>query len=231
MKRKILVVEDEVPILTGLVDLLESEGFQVVFAKDGEEALRKYSQQKFDLILLDVMIPEKSGYEVCKDIRKKDVMTPILMLTAKGQEVDKVVGLELGADDYIVKPFGVKELVSRVRAALRRAHPAPVPGETGKIVFGDVCIDPKTFKGKRGKKEFKVSAREISLLRLFLSRQGQVIDRFTLLSEVWGISYEGTTRTLDQHIAKLRGKIEQDPAHPKHIVTAHTIGYQFFAKA
>lgn len=230
MKTKILVAEDEVAILTGLVDLLEAEGFKVFSAGDGEEALRSYEQQKPDLILLDIMIPEKSGYEVCREIRKKDPLVPILMLTAKGQEIDKVVGLELGADDYIVKPFGVKELISRIRAALRRVHARARKKDDSPIVFSDVYIDPKTLRGKKGRREFPVTEREISLLRLFLSRDGEVIDRFTLLDEVWGISYEGTTRTLDQHIAKLRRKIENNAAHPKYIVTAHTVGYQFFSK-
>lgn len=229
MKQKILVVEDEAAILTGLVDLLEGEGFQVSSVRDGEAALRKYEEQKPDLILLDIMVPEKSGYEVCREIRKNDSLVPILMLTAKGQEVDKVVGLELGADDYIVKPFGVKELISRIRAALRRARARPLKQEDNLIVFGDVCIDSKTLSGKKGKKEFPVTEREILLLRLFLSRDGEVIDRFTLLDEVWGVSYEGTTRTLDQHIAKLRQKIENNPARPKYILTVHTVGYQFFS--
>lgn len=229
MKQKILVVEDEAAILTGLVDLLEGEGFQVFPARDGEEALRKYGQQKPDLILLDIMMPEKSGYEVCREIRKNDPLVSILMLTAKGQEVDKVVGLELGADDYIVKPFGVKELMSRIRAALRRARAKPLKPDDELIIFGDVCIDPKTLSGKKGKKEFPVTEREIRLLRLFLSRDGEVVDRFTLLDEVWGVSYEGTTRTLDQHIVKLRQKIENNPARPKYILTVHTVGYRFIS--
>ncbi len=230
MKEKILVVEDEAAILTGLLDLLQGEGFQVFSARDGQEALCRYEQQKPDLILLDIMVPGKSGYEVCREIRKKDSLVPILMLTAKGQEVDKVVGLELGADDYIVKPFGVKELISRIRAALRRARAKPLKENNNPIIFGDVYIDPKTLRGKKGKKEFPVTEREIHLLKLFFSRDGEVIDRFTLLDQVWGVSYEGTTRTLDQHIAKLRQKIENNPAHPKYILTVHTVGYQFFSK-
>jgi DNA-binding response OmpR family regulator len=226
-KEKILIVEDDSAILTGLVDLLSGEGYEVCEAKDGKTALSLYESEKPTLILLDIMIPEKSGYDVCREIRKKDPMTPILMLTAKGQEVDKVVGLELGADDYIVKPFGLNELLARIRARLRRIDARPQKKEHSPISFGDVFIDPKTLKGTKGKKDFSVSAREIDLLRLFLQHDGEVIERFTLLDEIWGIRYEGTTRTLDQHIAKLRQKIEENPASPRHILTVHGVGYRF----
>jgi DNA-binding response OmpR family regulator len=178
------------------------------------------------------MIPEKSGYEVCKEIRNKDIQTPILMLTAKGEEVDKVVGLEIGADDYIVKPFGVKELLARVRAALRRVQiKATTKARDDRLIeFGDVYIDPKTLKGKKGKNEFEVTLREVNLLHLFLQHEGEVIERFTILDEVWGIKYGGTTRTLDQHIVKLRQKIEDDPSKPKYIITVHGVGYRFSSR-
>ena len=227
IKDKILVVEDDPAILTGLKDLLETEGYAVVAAADGAEALRTYEKEKPSLILLDIMIPETSGYDVCREIRKQDDRTPILMLTAKGQEVDKVVGLELGADDYIVKPFGVGELLARVRAGLRRARPKPAAPDTAPLAFGDVSVDPLTYTGKKGEKTFAVSGRELRLLRYFLDHDGQVVERFTLLDEIWGIRYEGTTRTLDQHIAKLRQKIEDDPAEPRHILTVHGVGYRF----
>ncbi len=226
-KEMILVVEDDRAILTGLRDLFESEGYAVTTAEDGEEALRAYAREKPTLVLLDIMIPEKSGYDVCREIRKKDDATPILMLTAKGQEVDKVVGLEMGADDYIVKPFGVSELLARVRAGLRRARTKPAAKDKTPIAFGDVAIDPHTYAGKKGEKTFAVSGRELRLLRFFLDHDGQVIERFTLLDEIWGIRYEGTTRTLDQHIAKLRQKIEDDPANPRFIQTVHGVGYRF----
>ncbi|MBN1700078.1 MAG: response regulator transcription factor [Spirochaetales bacterium] len=230
-KKTILVVEDDLPILTGLVDLLEGEGYTVVTAQDGNRAVLRYRENKPDLVLLDIMIPEKSGYDVCREIRKDDAATPILMLTAKGQEVDKVVGLELGADDYIVKPFGVQELCARIRASLRRAaggeSEGDVSGDEKPLCFGDVAIEPSTLTGKKGGKEFTVSPREIRLLRLFLSNRDKVLHRFTILDEVWGIRYEGTTRTLDQHIAKLRQKIEDDPSHPRYILTVHTVGYKF----
>jgi DNA-binding response OmpR family regulator len=176
------------------------------------------------------MIPEISGYDVCRQIRKQDEVTPILMLTAKGQEVEKVVGLELGADDYIVKPFGVSELVARIRAHLRRSRTQPPKKDTSTISFGDVVIDPLTYTGQKGETTFSVSARELALLQYFAARDGEVIERFTLLDEIWGIRYEGTTRTLDQHIAKLRRKIEDDPAQPQYIQTVHGVGYRFLSQ-
>lgn len=230
-KEKILIVEDDVAILTGLEDLLSSEGYAVCSATSGNEALRIYQREKPNLILLDIMIPEKSGYDVCREIRQTDTVTPILMLTAKGQEVDKVVGLELGADDYIVKPFGVSELAARIRARLRRLQSSsPAKKDLSPIAFGDVHIDPKTFQGRKGNTSFPVSSREIELLQFFIRHDGEVVERFTLLDEIWGIRYEGTTRTLDQHIAKLRQKIENDPSQPRYILTVHGVGYRFSSR-
>lgn len=232
MKDTILVVEDDHAILAGLVDLLEDEGFEVYFARDGNKALKQYEARKPNLVLLDIMIPEKSGYDVCKEIRRQDPLTPIVMLTAKGEEIDKVVGLEIGADDYIVKPFSVKELLARIRAALRRARAKPEvkKWDDRPIIFGSVKVDPKTLKGRRGKKAFSVTLRELELLRFFIEHDGEVLDRLRILDEVWGLKYEGTTRTLDQHVAKLRQKVEADPASPKHILTVHGVGYRFASK-
>jgi DNA-binding response OmpR family regulator len=233
MKQRILVVEDDPAILTGVADLLEGEGFAVATASDGATALARYAEARPDLVLLDIMIPEKSGFDVCREIRKTDPLTPIIMLTAKGEEVDKVVGLELGADDYVVKPFGVNELLARVRACLRRGQARAEARTSGNdeapIEFGSVSIDPRTLKGRRGKKEFDVTPREVKLLRLFASREGQALDRSLILEQVWGVRYEGTTRTLDQHIAGLRKKIEEKPAAPRHITTVHGDGYRFTA--
>jgi DNA-binding response OmpR family regulator len=231
VKERILVVEDDSAILMGLSDLLEDEGFVVEQAVDGKLALACWARAKPDLVLLDVMIPEKSGFDVCREIRKADALTPIVMLTAKGEEVDKVVGLELGADDYIVKPFAAAELLARVRACLRRAK-ARVENEAAQgrdepIAFADVSIDPRTMRGAKGGARFAVTPRELKLMRLFCSREGEALDRCTLLDRVWGIRYEGTTRTLDQHIAGLRKKIEEDPAHPRFITTVHGVGYRF----
>ncbi len=229
MKKRILVVEDDPAILTGLVDLLQGEGFAVEQAMDGAAALARHAEARPDLVLLDVMIPEKNGYEVCREIRRTDASTPVIMLTAKGEEVDKVVGLELGADDYVVKPFSARELLARVRAVLRRGKPKENERDDRPIRFGDVMIDPRTMRGTRGERAFDISRRELALLRIFTSREGEALDRVTLMDEVWGVRYEGTTRTLDQHMAGLRKKIEDDPAHPLHFTTVHGTGYRFTA--
>ncbi len=227
MRQRILVVEDDAAILMGLTDLLEGEGYGVIAARDGAAAVTLHGREKPDLVLLDIMLPEKSGYDVCRDIRRVDPATPIVMLTAKGEEVDKVVGLELGADDYIVKPFGASELLARIRAVQRRGRPrAPSRGD-GPVAFADVSVDPRTMRGTRGAVSFAVSRRELALLQLFAAHPGEVLDRDTLLEKVWGVRYEGTTRTLDQHVAGLRKKIEEDPSHPRHIETVHGMGYRF----
>jgi DNA-binding response OmpR family regulator len=240
MKERILVVEDDPAILMGLGDLLESEGYAVERAADGREALSIFARVRPALVLLDIMIPEKSGFDVCREIRRTDTLTPILMLTAKGEEVDKVVGLELGADDYVVKPFGANELLARIRACLRRSRvreetggAAPeAPGRAeAPLAFGDVTLDPKTLKGRKGGREFPVSPREMKLMRLFAEREGEALDRLTILDLVWGIRYEGTTRTLDQHIAGLRKKIEDNPAEPRFITTVHGVGYRFTSRS
>ncbi len=227
MKQRVLVAEDDPSILTGLVDLLEGEHYEVVAATDGDEALSAFRERKPNLVLLDIMMPGRSGYDVCREIRRNDTVTPVLMLTAKGQEVDKVVGLELGADDYIVKPFGVNELLARIHAALRRAAPRRAEPDNGPIEFGDVRVDPKTLRGARAGQVFDVTPREVALLREFVAHDGEVLDRNTLLERVWGVKYEGTTRTLDQHIAKLRQKIEHDTGNPRYIQTVHGAGYRF----
>ena len=227
MKQRVLVAEDDPAILTGLVDLLEGEGFAVTAARDGAAALARHAEAAHDIVLLDVMMPEKSGYDVCREIRRTDPVTPIIMLTAKGEEVDRVVGLELGADDYVVKPFGANELIARIHAVLRRGRPRAAPRDDSPLTFDDVTVDPRTLRGERAGRVFDVSRRELALLRLFLSRPGEALSRDTIMDEIWGVRYEGTTRTLDQHIAGLRKKIEQDPAHPRHITTVHGTGYRF----
>ena len=227
MKHKILVVEDDASILTGVTDLLESEGYAVCSATDGKQAISSYEESHPDLLLLDIMLPEKSGYDVCRHIRGTDQLTPIIMLTAKSQEVDKVIGLELGADDYIIKPFGIHELLARIRAVLRRASIRTAEPETALMTFGNVVIDPEKMQGTRNGEPFDLTSRELHLLQFFSENEEKVLDRNTLLTRIWGVSYEGTTRTLDQHIAKLRQKIEDDPADPRHIKTVHGTGYRF----
>ncbi|HEQ72207.1 MAG TPA: response regulator transcription factor [Spirochaetia bacterium] len=223
----ILVVEDDPAILTGLRDLLTHEGYAVTVARDGVTALALFKKKCPDVVLLDIMIPEKSGYDVLREIRRTDPRTPVLMLTAKGQEVDKVVGLELGADDYIVKPFGMQELLARIRAVGRRAGNEIQTPRKEHYTFGGVTINAKSLKGRRGDVEFSLSARELKLLEYFFAHRDEVLSREKILDTVWGMTFAGTTRTLDQHIAKLRRKIEDDPSTPRHILTVHTVGYRF----
>lgn len=226
--KRILVVEDDPHIRLGLVEALGSEGYQVTESRDGAQALAQITQQQPDLVILDVMLPRKSGYDVCREVRAAKNSVPILMLTAKGQETDKVVGLELGADDYVTKPFGVRELVARVHALLRRSQPGK-SGETplpDSLRFGDVEIDVPALRGKRGKTTFELTPRELSVLALLHRERGHAVSRDRILNEVWGIEYYGTTRTLDQVIVKIRQKIEAEPAEPRHLLTVHGLGYR-----
>ena len=228
----ILVVEDDVHIREGLIDALASEGYEVSSAADGEAALEQYRKDRPGLILLDIMMPEKSGYDVCRQIRKTDNSTPIIMLTAKGEEIDKVVGLELGADDYVTKPFGVRELLARVAAVLRRSNKTPDrPADAlpDTFQFGEAEIDRTTFRGTRGTVTFELTPREMRLLEYFFERPGVALSREKILRAVWEYDYYGTSRTLDQHIAKLRKKIEPDPSHPRTVTTVHGLGYRYDA--
>ena len=229
MKTKILIVEDDPHILLGLEEILKGEGHEVAVCSRGDQALDAVSRQRPSLIVLDVMLPGLSGYDVCKQLRAKKVTMPILMLTAKGQEMDKVIGLDLGADDYVTKPFGVRELVARIHALLRRGQPASSPaGENGEAVFkiGTAAIDPKKFELRRGKTLEELTAKELKLLQLFHAHPGEVFSRDKLLNEVWGYSYFGTTRTLDQVIVQLRKKLGDTADHPKHLLTVHGVGYK-----
>jgi DNA-binding response OmpR family regulator len=234
MKRKILVVEDEENIREGLIDALEMEGYEVTGVADGREALKYYAQWNPELILLDLMMPYKSGYDICREIRRGNPRIPIIMLTAKGEEIDKVLGLELGADDYITKPFGLRELVARITAVFRRAYPSEnpcieSPAEVTEIKFADVEIDIKTMRGKKGKEEFELSKREIDMLLYFIRHKSEVLDRYKLMMAVWGSEHRGFSRTLDQHIVQLRKKVERDPKNPEFIKTVYGIGYRFDA--
>jgi DNA-binding response OmpR family regulator len=229
---RILVAEDDRNILVGLTDTLEGEGYTVVGATDGEQALRLFGQQHFDLVVLDIMMPGRSGYDVCREIRRRDQSTPIIMLTAKSEEVDKVVGLELGADDYITKPFGVHELLARIGSILRRARRAAQPEAARDALppllrMGEAEIDRKKYRVRLGRRERELTAREVRLLEVFYAHPGDVMSRDALLNAVWGINYLGTTRTLDQHIAQLRKKIEKDVREPKVILTVHGVGYKY----
>ena len=227
MKTKILVVEDDPHILLGLEEVLKSDGFEVVPCNRGDRAVETVTRHRPALIILDVMLPGLSGFDICKQLRARKVATPILMLTAKGQEIDKVVGLDLGADDYVTKPFGVRELLARIHALLRRgATTAGAPTAETAFTIGTATIDPKTFQLTRGKTVEELTAKELKLLQLFRTHAGEVLSRDRLLNEVWGYNYYGTTRTLDQVIVQLRKKLGDNGGEPKHLLTVHGVGYR-----
>jgi DNA-binding response OmpR family regulator len=231
MKAKILIAEDDPNIRLGLVATLESDGYTVVAASDGAQALRLFPQEKFDLVMLDIMMPKASGYDVCRELRARGTKVPVLFLTAKGEEVDKVVGLKLGADDYVTKPFGVHELLARVEALLRRARTNGSEPDAGSLpvvfLLGLVSIDRRKFTCTVGGKSTALTARELKLAEVFAMRPGEVLTRDALLNTVWGVEYFGTTRTLDQHVAQLRRKIEAEPDAPSPIHTVHGVGYRY----
>lgn len=228
MKAKILIAEDETSIRLGLIATLESEGYDVAAATDGVQALRLWAQGKFDLVILDVMMPKQSGYDVCREMRAKGSRVPVLFLTAKSEEIDKVVGLKLGADDYMTKPFGVHELLARVEALLRRSRQTSSPVEPLPRVFalGRAKIDRHAFTAAIDGRKVTLTAREMKLAEFFAQHPGEVIGRDALLNAVWGVDYFGTTRTLDQHVAQLRKKIEADPEVPETLITVHGVGYR-----
>lgn len=231
MSKRILVVEDDPHIRLGLVETLSGEGYAVTESRDGVQALAQIRQEQPDLVVLDVMLPRKSGYDICRELRASKNPVPILMLTAKGQEADKVIGLELGADDYVTKPFGVRELIARVHALLRRAQTGREGAETPPDVirFGDVTIDAPALRGARGSLAFELTPRELAVLALLYRERGNAISRDRILNEIWGIEYYGTTRTLDQVIVKIRQKIEAEPGSPKYLLTVHGLGYRLEA--
>jgi len=223
--KKILVIEDEPQMRLGLRDNLELEGYEVETAADGDEGLLKAGTFAPDLVILDVMLPKKNGFDVCRDLRSKSNSTPIVMLTARSAETDKVLGLELGADDYVTKPFSITELLARVRAVLRRSGVQKPAADV--IRIGDIEIDFKLHQARRGKQRLEFTAREFDLLRYFVLHTGQVVTREQILNEVWGYEEFPTTRTIDNFVAKLRQKIENAPHAPEHILTIHGSGYKF----
>jgi DNA-binding response OmpR family regulator len=228
MKTKILIVEDDPNIALGLEEVLRSESFEVSVCRRGDQALEAYQKHRPALVLLDVMLPGLSGYDVCKQLRAKKAATPILMLTAKGQEIDKVVGLDLGADDYVTKPFGVRELLARIQALLRRSAKVQGTESDSQVSFqiGPATIDPKTFQIRRGRTAEELTAKELKLLQVFHAHPGEVLSRDRLLNEVWGYNYYGTTRTLDQVVVQLRKKLGDNAGEPKHLITVHGVGYK-----
>jgi len=222
---RILVVEDDVPILRGLTDNLRFEGYEVLPVRSGDEGLRVILEEDPDLVILDIMLPALSGFDVCRRARKLGKTMPILMLTARAQEVDRVMGLDLGADDYVTKPFSIPELLARVRALLRRANPGtPLPE---RIAFDDVRVEFDRYEATKGGEKVRLSPKEFGVLRMLAAREGDVVSRTELLHDVWGYEHFPTTRTVDNHLASLRSKLEADPANPRHLLTVHGVGYKF----
>lgn len=225
---KVLVAEDDEHTRKGLVEILEAEGYHTIPAKNGKEALELFEKESPDFVCLDVMMPEASGYDVCKGIRQKNANVPLIFISAKSEEIDKVLGLELGADDFIVKPFGVKEVVARIRAVTRRClarREDPAPDSS--FHLHDLEVFPAKLRAKRGEETIELSLREVKLLELFHQNKGVVLDRNTIFNQCWGLNYFPNSRTLDQHISKLRKRIEPDPKNPKLIQTVHGAGYRY----
>ena len=224
--KRILIIEDDRAILRGLKDNLEYDKYEVLTATDGEQGYCLIQEKKPDLIILDLMLPKMSGYELCRKVREEGLTTPILMLTARGEEVDRVLGLDLGADDYVTKPFSVPELLARIRAILRRMQRSKIEPLPNELRFGKVVIDFKRFEARRAGKVLNMSRKEYGILRLLAARVGEVVTRDELLDEVWGYEQYPTTRTVDNHIALLRSKLEEDPSKPRHLLTVHGVGYK-----
>src|SRR5690349_5187507 len=223
--KRILLIEDEPGLVLTLSDRLSKEGFAVESARDGESGFARAATEAFDLILLDVMLPRKNGFDVCRDLRQLGNQMPVLMLTARGQVVDKVVGLKLGADDYLTKPFEMIELLARIEALLRRV-PSAAPS-TEIYQFGPVRVDFRKAEVTRDGQMVELSAREFGLLRYFIEHRESAITRDALLNEVWGYNAMPSTRTVDVHVAWLRQKLEPNPRHPQYILTVHGLGYKF----
>jgi DNA-binding response OmpR family regulator len=222
---KILIVEDEPNMVAGLRDNFEFEGFEVLTAPDGVQGLERALKESPDLVVLDVMMPRMSGLDVCKQLKAKRPSIPIIMLTARGQEVDKVVGLELGADDYVTKPFSIRELLARVKAVLRRSQ--TLPKDQDRYTFGDVEVNLRSYRVVRGGHSVEFSSKEFELLKHFLCHSGETLSRDRLLEEVWGYESFPTTRTVDAHIVRLRQKLEPVPDQPRFFLTVHGVGYRF----
>jgi two-component system, OmpR family, alkaline phosphatase synthesis response regulator PhoP len=225
MKARILMVEDEEALRMTLTDRLRNEGYEVDLAADGSQGFDKATQSAFDLVLLDVMLPRKSGFDVCREIRAAGMAVPILMLTAKGQTIDKVTGLKIGADDYVTKPFDSSELVARIEALLRRSR-AYGPAQPTVYEIGDLRIDVSGTTVSRNGKQVALSAREFQLLRYLLEHRGTTMSRGDILKDVWGYSANTFTRTVDVHVASLRQKIENDPKQPELVLTVPGLGYK-----
>lgn len=222
---RILIVEDDPSILRGLQDLLRREGYEVLVASDGATGYGIINQKKPDLVILDLMLPRMSGYEVCRKVRQEQNPVQILMLTARGEEADRVLGLDLGADDYVTKPFSVRELLARVRAIVRRLDPPHSLPD--RLRFGDVVVDFIRYEAQKGEKRIEMTRKEFGVLQYLASRPGEVVHRHELLEEVWHYKRFPTTRTVDNHVLALRAKLEDAPSEPRHFITVHGVGYKF----
>jgi len=227
MNKHLLIVEDEPDMQQGIKDNLEFEGYTVDVADDGEMALIKISNGAFDLILLDVMIPKISGFDVCKQIRHRGIETPIIFLTAKGEEIDKVIGLESGGDDYMTKPFSLRELMARIKAVLRRTGNSNQPETETIVTIGKLEVNFDNYLAASDGQPVKLTAKEFEILRYLLDHKNATISRDSILDSIWGYDYQPTARTVDNFILKLRQKIETDPNHPEILITVHGIGYRF----
>ena len=225
-QNRILIIEDEAGLLLVLKDRLAGEGYLPTTCSNGSEGFRLAREGHFDLIILDIMLPGMNGFDICRDLRKKEINTPILMLTAKKQVIDKVLGLKLGADDYLEKPFEVIELLARVEALLRR-NKSDSYFTDEHLFFGDISVNKREFQVKISNEEVELSSKEFKLLVFLLEHRNKVFSRDELLDHVWGYNATPSTRTVDVHIASLRGKLEKNPKHPKHILTVHGLGYKF----
>ena len=223
--KNILIIEDELPVRNGLKELLTAERYSVETCATGQTGLQAVKTTVYDLILLDVMLPDMTGFDICRTLRSRGITSKILMLTARGEEIDKVLGLELGADDYMTKPFGNKELIARIRALLRRQE--KISQTLEKVTFDGMRFDFIRQTAERGTKRMKMSAKEFKLLHYLLQHEGVVVSRAQLLDDIWGYTSTPTTRTVDNYILSLRKKIEKDHTKPKHLITVHTSGYKF----
>ena len=223
--KRLLLVEDEPGLVLTLSDRLAREGYAIETSGDGESGLERAASEGFDLVLLDVMLPRMNGLDVLRELRRRSIETPVIMLTARGQIVDKVVGFKLGADDYVTKPFEMVELLARIEAKLRRMPATPRPADG--YQFGDVRVDFRRAEVTKGGRPVELSAREFQLLRYFIEHRGATLTREELLNEVWGYNAMPSTRTVDVHVAWLRQKVEMTPRHPQYILTVHGMGYKF----
>ena len=223
--KKILIIEDDPAIRTGLKETFITEGYNVSDADTGTKGFELAGKHDFDLILLDLILPGKGGIEICKELRSDGVKTPIIMVTSRKEEIDKILGLEIGADDYVTKPFSIRELLARVKALIRRS--TYEPGDIEEVAFANLKIDFKKQEMLKGVNPVRLSATEYRILHYFIDHESEVISRDKFLDEVWGYDSYPTTRTVDNYILSLRKKIEDDPANPKHLITVHKVGYKF----